>query len=147
MRRACRLNCDLTYKRSPSKRHDLYLTPRFYSMTRSIIESIQHNLQAYFSAGRLSRISHCKKHHSQIERMKGQLSNAIEDYKVSFIGIVASMFPLRNCVDKEHIRAQDYGSEHRSASNDSRTRAPAGNGVPRSGEGYAWAPAVHQYFF
>ena len=59
--------------------------------------------------------------------MKVQLSNAIEDYKVSLIEIVASIFSLRVRVDKEYIRASDYGGEHGSASNDPRTREPAGN--------------------
>ena len=103
MRRACRLNCNLTYKRSPSKRNTLYLTPRLYSTSRSTIDSIQRNLQAYFNKGWLSRISYSKEYRSQIEGMKVQLSNAIEDYKVSLIEIVASIFSLRVRVDKELI--------------------------------------------
>ena len=66
---------------------------------------------------------------------------------MSLIEVVASRFSLRVRVDKEYIRASDYGGEHGSASNDPRTREPAGNGIPRSGEGYAWAPTAHQCFF
>ena len=59
--------------------------------------------------------------------MKVKLSDAIEDYKVSLIEIVASILSFRVRIDKEHIRAPDYGREHGSTGDDPRTREPAGN--------------------